>query len=232
MKHLIATFAAFALLSLAAAHAEDAKPYLDERTVDLLQILPPPPADESVQTRQELADVLTIQVTRTPDMVERARADDEESVWRFADVLGPGLSQDKLPVVAAFFDRIAATEGAVVDPAKKAFARPRPFQLSDLARPVLKPSKSSAWPSGHATFGTLVGIELSRMVPEKRPEIMARAWEYGHNRVIAGMHFSSDVDMGRIAGSVISVELARQPDFAGEYEAARKELRAALGLGA
>ena len=182
-------------------------------------------------TKEELAKVLTIQVTRSPEMVARAKADDDEDVWRFADILGTGFSKDKLPKVAAFFDRIAATEGAVVDPAKKVFNRPRPYQLSDLVKPAIDPSKSAAWPSGHATLGTLMGIELSRMVPEKRAELMTRAWEYGYNRVVAGMHFPTDVDMGRIAGSVISVEITRQSDFPAEFEAAKLELRSALGLG-
>ena len=75
-----------------------------------------------------------------------------------------------------------------------------------------------------------MGIVLSNMVPEKRPEIMARAWAYGWNRVVAGMHYPSDIDMGRIAGSVIAVELMTNDEFKSEYDAAKKELRAALGM--
>ena len=231
MRRWLATVTVLVLLGCVTAQADEAQPFIDNTTLDLLQILPPPPPNDSAETRAELAEVLTIQVTRTPAMVERARADDEETVWRFADVLGPALTKDQLPHVATFFDRLAATEGAVVDPAKKLFARPRPYQLSDLVRPAIEPSKSAAWPSGHATLGTLLGIELSRMVPEKRAELMARAWEYGHNRIVAGMHFPSDVDTGRIAGAAIAVAIARQDDFAGEFEAARQELRTALGLG-
>lgn len=215
-----------------AAQAEDAKPYFDNQVVDLLQLLPPPPPNDSDKTRAELGEVLTIQVTRSAEQAERAKADDEETVWRFADVIGPELSQAKLPHVAGFFDRIAATEGAVVDPAKKIFGRPRPYQYSDLVKPVVDKSKSAAWPSGHATLGTLIGIELSNMIPEKRAEIMARAWEYATNRVTAGMHFPSDVEMGRISGTVIAMELTRNDEFKADFEAAKKELRAALGLGA
>jgi len=231
MRQLISAIAALAFLGFAAAQADDAKPFIDSSVVDLTVILPPPPVNDSPKTKDELGKVLTLQVTRTDDMVARAKADDEEVVWRFADVFGPKFTKDALPKTAAFFDRIAATEGAVVDPSKKVFGRQRPHQMSDLVKPVVELSKSAGWPSGHATLGTLMGIVLADMVPEKRAAIMARAWEYGDNRVVAGIHFPSDVEMGRIAGSVIAFDLSQQTEFKTEFAGAKAELRAALALG-
>jgi acid phosphatase (class A) len=102
--------------------------------------------------------------------------------------------------------------------------------MSDLVKPLLEPKTSGAYPSGHATVGTLMGIILSDMVPEKRAEIMARAAEFAHNRVVAGMHVPSDIDAGKIAGSVIAAQIMGQDDFKAEYADAKAELRAALGL--
>src|SRR4029078_5174069 len=93
--------------------ADDAKPLATAKEIDLTQILPPPPANDSAETKKELAEVLTLQVTRTPEMEERAKADVKEDVWRFADVMGPKFNKDDLPKFAAFFDRVVATEGAV-----------------------------------------------------------------------------------------------------------------------
>src|SRR3954462_7162960 len=104
MRRLLPALAAFSLFILTPAFADEAKPYIDNTVIDLTMILPPPPADDSARTREELGQVLTIQVTRTPEMVERAKADDEEVVWRFADVVGAKLSKDSLPLTAAFFD--------------------------------------------------------------------------------------------------------------------------------
>ncbi|TIM95277.1 MAG: phosphatase PAP2 family protein, partial [Mesorhizobium sp.] len=70
----------------------------------------------------------------------------------------------------------------------------------------------------------------SDMVPEKRAEIMARASKYAHNRVVGGIHFASDVEMGRISGSVIAAVLLNRDDFKAEYEVARAELRSDLGM--
>src|SRR5882724_7073875 len=116
MRHMIGLAIAFGLTAFLPAYADEAKPFIDSTVVDLTMILPPPPANDSAATMRELGEVLTIQVTRTPEMVARAQSDDAEEVWRFADVIGPKFDKAALPKTAAFFDRIAATEGAVVDP--------------------------------------------------------------------------------------------------------------------
>ncbi|MDX8456088.1 phosphatase PAP2 family protein [Mesorhizobium sp. VK9D] len=231
MKRYASLAAGFLLLVTGyAAHADDAQPFATNKDIDLTMILPPPPANDSAVTKAELGEVLTLQVTRTPEMEKRAIADAEENVWRFADVMGAKFNKETLPKFSAFFDRVVATEGAVVDPAKDVWKRPRPHQLSDLVKPAVKLSSSGSWPSGHATVGTMMGIILSDMVPEKRAEIMARAAEYAHNRVVGGIHYPSDVEMGKISGSVIAAVLLGRPDFKAEYEVARSELRSDLGM--
>lgn len=215
-------------------HAETSEPftslpYVDARAVDLTRLLPPPPAPDSPQTRVEIGELLVVQVNRSPDMVARAQADAVEEVWRFADVIGPKFTPENLPKTAALFARLVATDTAVTDPAKAFFARKRPFQVSDLIRPVLRPSVSGSWPSSHAALGTLMGIVLGELLPERRAAIAERASAYAENRVVAGMHFPSDVEMGRIAGTVIAAEVLKQPAFIADMEAARIELRAVLG---
>ncbi|GAC1042726.1 acid phosphatase [Rhizobium sp. No.120] len=211
--------------------AEDAKPFADAKEINLLDLLPPPPANDSAQMKAELGEILTIQVTRTPEMAARAVADAEENVWRFSDVIdNPKFTKENLPKFSAFFDRVVETEGAVVDPAKDVWKRPRPHLYSDLVKPIVPLSKSGSYPSGHATVGTLMGIVLANMVPEKRAAIMARAWEYGHNRIVGGIHYASDIEAARIAGTVIAETIMTHDDYKTEYEGAKAELRAALGL--
>ncbi|HEY0125235.1 MAG TPA: phosphatase PAP2 family protein [Rhizobium sp.] len=232
MRSLARTFTLLLAVSLAApVFADDAKPFSDAKEINLLNLLPPPPANDSAQTKAELGEILTIQVTRTPEMAARAVADAEEDVWRFSDVIdNPKFTKENLPKFSAFFDRIVETEGAVVDPAKDVWKRPRPHLYSDLVKPIVPLSKSGSYPSGHTTLGTLMGIVLSNMVPEKKQALMARAWEYGHNRVVGGIHYATDIEAGRIAGTVIAQTITTHEDYKTEYEAARDELRAALGL--
>lgn len=232
MRHTASSvFFALALGLVGPVFAADVKPFADATTIDLTAILAPPAAPDSPAIKAELGQVLMVQVTRTPEMEARAIADNEENVWAFANVIGnPKFKAEDLPKFAAFFDRVTETEGAVVDPAKKTWARPRPYMMSDLVKPLLEPKKSGAYPSGHSTVATLMGIILSDMVPEKRAEIMARAQDFANNRVVAGMHVPSDIEAGRISGSVIAAEIMGHDDFKAEYAEAKTELRAALGL--
>lgn len=232
MREFAKILALAALVGLATpVFADDAQPFSDAKEIDLTAILAPPPADDSAMTKAELGAVLTIQVTRTKEQSDRAIGDDAEEVWRFADVIDtPKFTKDSLPKFSAFFDRVIATEGEVVDPAKKVWMRPRPYLYSDLVQPLLEKSKSGAYPSGHATVGMLMGIVLSNMVPEKRTAIMARALEFGENRIVAGMHFPSNIEAGRISGSVIAEVISTHDDYKTEFEAAKTELRAALGM--
>jgi acid phosphatase (class A) len=179
---------------LAPVRAQDAKPFTDAEAIDLVALLPPP-ANDLPQTKAELGEILTIQVERTPQMVEHAKADDEETVWRFAgEMFGPSLTKDKLPKFSASFDRVVETEGAVVDPAKKILNRPRPHMISDLVKPVVKLSSSGSYPSGHTTLGTMMGVILADMVPEKRQ----RSWPVpGISAIIASLPASTILPTSR-----------------------------------
>lgn len=218
-------------LPLYAADAPKSAPFITAQDLDLTRFLPPPPANDSVQTKQELAEVLSVQVMRTPEMVSHVQYDEEQNVWIFADVMGPKFKAEALPKFATFFARVAATEGPITAVPKEAWKRPRPFVLSDLVRPVAEKKTSASYPSGHTTVGTLMGIVLADMIPEKKTEIMTRTWEYGANRLVGGVHFRSDIEMGRISGSLIAANIMARDDFKAEFGPAKAELRTLLGLG-
>ena len=232
MRKFIASLLVMSFLACSgSAFARDEAPFITAKEIDLIALLPPPPAIDSARTKAEIGEVLTLQVTRTPEMVSRAQADSEEEIWRFADVMGPRFKREKLPAFAKFFQRVVDSEGAVVDPYKDVWKRPRPYMYNELVKPVTKMSHSGSYPSGHATAGTLMGIVLSNMVPEKRAEIMARAAEFANNRLVAGVHYRSDIEAGRITGTVIAARLQTRDDFKTAFEAAKSELRDALELG-
>jgi acid phosphatase (class A) len=96
--------------------------------------------------------------------------------------------------------------------------------------PLTKKKTSGSYPSGHTTIGTVMGILLANIIPEKRTELMTRAWEYGNNRIIAGQHIASDIEAGRLAGTAIAAVLQTHPEFMKDFEAAKAELRSVLDL--
>jgi acid phosphatase (class A) len=59
---------------------------------------------------------------------------------------------------------------------------------------------------------------------------MTRAWEYGHTREVGGIHYATDIEAGRISGTVIAETIQTHDDYKTEYAAAKEELRSVLGL--
>jgi len=55
--------------------------------------------------------------------------------------------------------------------------------------------------------------ELTQLVPEKRQQILDRAEEYAHNRLICGVHYASDIEAGRRVAYTIFGSLLASPNF-------------------
>jgi acid phosphatase (class A) len=212
--------------------ADPASHCVDARRLDLVRLLPPPPAAGSAQEREELADMRRIQASRTPAQVELGREDVATSVFRFADALGKpaAFAPGRLPQTEALFRDVGRNEAAILNAAKDAFARPRPFLVDQQLRPTVDRPPSFAYPSGHSTWAAATGLVLADMVPERRAQILAREAQYAYNRVIDGVHYPSDVAAGQVAGTVLAAMLFDCPAFAAEEAAAKAELRGALGL--
>ncbi|HTA17198.1 MAG TPA: phosphatase PAP2 family protein [bacterium] len=204
-------------------------PYPIGGQVDLTRLLAPPPAPDSAQTKMEIDELLKIQASRTDAQAAAAIADHDYSVFRFADVMGPAFNPGNLPLTAAFFARVIDTGKSIVEPAKAFWNRERPFTVDSRIMPVMKDAKSPSYPSGHSTAGNLMAIVLANMVPEKSPAIFARGWIFAQNRLIAGEHFPSDIQAGRISAAVIASHLFENEEFRADFVAARLELRKALG---
>ena len=211
--------------------ADDGHPYFGPEAVDLTVLLVPPPAQDSDVTKAELAEVKALQAAVSDARKQQAIADDDEGYQPFVATTSlASVDPAKIPLTAALIQRVLDTEDVVTSPAKKFFARPRPPLVDDGVKPLIKLSKSNAYPSGHTSNGTAIAIVLSAMVPEKRAELMARAEDYSLSRLIVGVHYRSDLAAGYASGALIAKELEQNADFQKEFAPARADLRAALGL--
>ena len=56
---------------------------------------------------------------------------------------------------------------------------------------------SPSYPSGHTTYGYAGSVLLALLVPSRYAQQMARAAEYGNDRIILGAHYAMDVIGGR-----------------------------------
>jgi len=199
--------------------------------VDLAALLPPPPAAGSPAARRDLDGVLAVQARRTPAEIAAAQADRLHSVFRFADVFGTEFTPARLPHTAAFFARVATYDKGEVKAVKVFWHHPRPVLVSHAVHPLSQEQPDDwSYPSGHSTLGYTEAVLLANMVPERRAAIFTRADLYAHHRIVMGVHYPSDVEAGRLAGTVLGSRLLDDPSWQADYAAARAELRKALAL--
>ncbi|MFT4119184.1 acid phosphatase [Bradyrhizobium sp.] len=224
----VAAVLTFALMVITSnVHAETA--YIAPEQVPLSALLGPPPSAESAQQKLDLKAVIDAQAARTEAQVARAKVTADLSVFAFADVLGPGFAKEHLPKTALLFSRIYHDSVASLEVTKNLWKRPRPFATNSEVNPIERPG-STSYPSGNALLGQLYAIVLAHIVPEKSAEIFARGHETGDNRVIAGVHYPTDLAAGRQAAVAIAVALWSAPTYREDLAAATAELRAALKL--
>ena len=230
LKLLGSSLALLAFVVAGAASKADTF-YISPGQVDLTKLLAAPPAPLSDQQARDLADVIAAQRARTPQQAERAVADDDLSIYRIAgEVLGPNFTESRLPKMTNFVRRFASDVRTLYRAANDFWRRPRPFQVSAEVDAIGHRSKNGSYPSGHAIRGYLVAIILGNMVPEKREALFARGREYGMNRVVAGVHFPTDIQAGQMAATAIAVAFMQNASFRTDFAETRIELRSALGL--
>ncbi|SDQ91585.1 acid phosphatase (class A) [Paraburkholderia tuberum] len=173
------------------------------------------------------------ELSRRPSNSAWRAARATKSVFRFADVLGPDFNEAGLPKTAALFEAVDHDAERVAKGGKHFFSRARPFIASRDVQPIVPKRPGDdyhSYPSGHATFGYLCAILLAQMIPEKRDALFARGREFGMNRVVDGVHYPSDVEAGRIDGTLVAAALMANPDFQRDFADAKAQVRAALKL--
>jgi membrane-associated phospholipid phosphatase len=117
--------------------------------------------------------------------------------------------------------------------------------IAYLRGPTQNLTDSPSYPSGHTTYGYTEALLLAVLVPQRYSQMVARAAEYGNDRIIMGAHYTMDVLGGRtLALYDLAHLLANRPNYVGvnrdgieiddfrmELAAARSDLAKALATG-
>lgn len=210
------------------APATAARPakFVGVESVDVRSLLAAPEADASALAAGERELVAVMNATAGAGALARARDEDSLSAKIFADVLGPGFAPAKCPKVFALLREAALDARAISDAAKDVWSRPRPPREGSGIEPAVPVPTSGAYPSGHATRAYVWGEVMAAAVPSKAGALRQRARLVGLDRVLAGVHYPSDVAAGFALGRAIFEQMARSEAFGKELAQAQAELAA------
>jgi len=189
--------------------------FLTRAKVNELAAVPPPPANNSPETKRDMEEIVTALNNRTcyTDFIVFKNGVDQPGHWavQILDTLterhGWSAPRTERATAILFTSMYDALLGTWYD--KYHFMRPRPAHLEPTLPTVILTPKHPSYPAGHATF-TAAGVTVLRaFFPEDESEYGGIVEEVNNARVWAGVHYRGDMTAGnqvgdRVAAAVLS----------------------------
>ena len=166
------------------------------------------PAEGSPEAAEELAILLWLQRTRGPAEVARAAKEVDVSPAWFKEVLPIG----NRPRTMALLEQARQDAWTRTGGLKQRFHRVRPFLANPELTPAVYRDTSYSFPSGHATLGILYARLLGALVPGRREAVLERGLQVGFDRVLAGVHWPTDVLAGQKLGEALADQWLADPE--------------------
>jgi PAP2 superfamily len=179
----------------------------------------PPPAENSAQFRDDLAEVRRHTISPSEESTRLAKFYDMTTGTMVAGFWNERATElirrntvGELPAA-----RILATvNAAMMDAAiachdtKYTYWVPRPSQADPSIKSLIGVPNHPAYPSNHSCISTAAALSLAHFFPQDRARLKGIATEAGISRIYAGLHYRFDVDAGtEIGRKIASVAIAR-----------------------
>lgn len=187
-----------------------------------MMVVGPYPQPGTPTAQAEVAILSWLQRSRTPVDVQRALAEAHPSLGCFAPALGaapgvardpaPGLSLADYPKTQALLASARTDLMPILTALKNGYARPRPYLAFPALTPAIPEEDGPSYPSGHAALGALYAQLLAQFVPDSRDALAQMGALLGTDRVMAGVHWPSDVEAGQRLGRKFAWYWINQPE--------------------
>lgn len=212
---------------------KNGKAYLTKAELpNMVYFLPPPPEFESdIFVADQVRYLWGKKMRQDQERAEMAIRDAvygmNTIIQEFQGIFGLDITKEDTPEIYTIIQDVASNCDSIVSPAKQKYMRWRPFMYYD--EPTIVPEQeeshrtNGSYPSGHTCLGWVMGLLLSDINPAAAEALLMRGFEYGQSRVIAGYHWQSDVDAGRLAASVLYVKIKNHPRFIEQLAKAKAE---------
>ena len=223
----IAVSFAFVVIFVSPVEAEEAqtRAYLPAGSVDAKSLIPAPPKVDSPALNEQLAIVLWLQRTRTPEDVQFVEK--TLNVERFAPILGADLFALNAAELKQLIDRAIDEVRQDYDALKAVYDLPRPFKVSAEVKPVGDARPVASYPSGHAIRAMVYARLLAEIFPEREKALIDFAHRIGYGRVVAGLHYPVDVTSGQVLGNAYADAIIAGRGFKEFVAEIRSEAKAA-----
>lgn len=195
------------------------------------RILPPPSDTASYRYYGDVAAHWLAKSLRNTPLGTQAVADDSKSIAyflsQFSACLDMTLDTTVAPNITAYLSYVTTKLRAESRRLKNSVFRRRPY--AQLGETTLIPDDEeeeftdSSYPSTHSNLGWGLSLAMVELTPDSMNAILKRGFDYGYSRVIAGYHWASDVQAGRLLASYTLVRLQSEPEFQTLVAAARNE---------
>ncbi len=180
-----------------------------------------PPAPGSMQLNAEIAALLDLQATRTPDQVAIARkwaATPCAVQWNeIALDLSKrhGFDAARTAHTLGLLNAILADAFIAAWDSKFVYYQPRPDMLEPAIETVIPTPPHPAYPSGHSTEAAAAARYLVSVFPQDAAYLNAQATESSLSRQYAGIHYLSDAIAGEALGRRVADHLIGLADANG-----------------
>ena len=245
MKRIFVLTVAFVLCGIisvnAAGDEKNGHAYFTKAQLpNMANILPAPPEFESARFVADQSQYLWGKLQRLDEArCAQAQRDAVYSmatiIEEFGGIFGLEITKEDTPEIYSILQDVCASCDSIYSDAKAYFNRMRPYTYYNEG--TIVPEKEEkhryegSYPSGHTVLGWTSALLLADIntSPKAMEGLLARGYEFGQSRVIAGYHWQSDVDAGRMAGSVLYQMIRNHERFIGQLERARAEFAEKTG---
>ena len=228
----------FLILSLAVvliAHSQEPQPLLTPQQMpNPVRFLPPPPDRASDafaydQSQYRWGKEQRLDSARLSIAVRDADWSIDCICREFSEPFGMTISKEATPAIFRLLYVALISADMVGKLPKDFYKRTRPYVY--YGEPTIYPQdedelrNNGSYPSGHTIEGWSAALLLTELNPDRADTILARGYMYGESRVIAGYHWQSDVDAGRLAASAAIARLHADRRFMRLLRKAHREFR-------
>ena len=230
MKRLI--FSILVVFSVVASAQEPL--FTPQQMPNSVYFLPPPPDTASAAFKYDISQYYWGKEQRK-DSARVAMAL-RDAVWSLSTIctefsvpFGMEITEKGTPAIYNFLKAsIDAADQARILP-KAHYMRIRPYAFYN--EPTIYPDDeeelrtNGSYPSGHTIRGWTAALVLTEVNPDNADALLARGYEFGQSRVIAGYHWQSDVDAARLVAAAAVARMHADERFLELLEKAKNEMR-------